>query len=1081
MSLKDPNPRNNELQASNDRLSRSIESARLGTWDWNIETGELIWSRECMEMFGLAVDLKMSYERFIEAIYPEDREKIDDAVKVAMRTGDEYSTEMRAVWPDGTMHWIASRGRVYFDKSGKPVRMSGAGMDITRLKETEEELKRARAETKAHADNLAAVLDAVPALTFFTDDPQCRTMTAGRFAREVFGLPEGANISMSVSEGVRPKFVWLEDGRVLEPEELPVQQAAATGRVMYDKELEVRFPSGKTLHLYGNAFPLLNAAGGVRGAVGAFLDITGLKQTEDELKQAKAEAKAQADNLAAIFDAVPAAAFFSHDRKCEKVTSNRAAYELLRMTPGTNTSLSSPDKDRPTFTIWDHGSEVPADELPLQKAATTGQAVRNKEFEIRFDDGSSTYEFGHAVPLFDEAGQVRGAIGAFMDITDRKVIEERLRATTERFQIALRGTPMTVFNQGLDLRYKWIYNPASGYNPADIIGKRDTEFLERHEDAVRLEAIKSEVIRTGQIFQGEVVAHLNGAPRTYHVTIEPQRDPWGRIIGLTCASYDLTDRKDAEAERETLARQRQLALDAVRMGWWHYDAATAVGTWDETFRSIFGLSTLSGPTDEVIQLIHPEDRPMALAKLREAMDPLNPRAYITEYRIIRPDGTERWVETYGAAEVRGEGTHRKVVSCSGTIRDITDRHRAAHELRISEERYRKLFETMAEGLAICELVRDESGRAVDIRWLACNAALERLTGLRREAVVGHLASEVFPTEYKWWVRTYENVIKEGQVFRFEQGSESAERVWDLTAFAYEGDHFAVLYDDITTRKQAEDALRTSESRYRDLATSLEQQVQLRTQELQHRNEDVMKAVEELKLISSRILQVQDEERRRIARELHDSSGQILTAIGLDLANIAEQAQLEKVQATAPELKNHVAQAQELVDLLHRELRTTSYLLHPPLLDETGLFSAISWYAQGMTQRSGLQIDFDFADDFGRLPRETELLVFRIVQESLTNIHRHSGSKTASIRITRDAEVITVDITDQGRGIPPEKLEAIQAGSSGLGIRAMRERLRQFGGGLTIDSGGSGTRVVATIPSVSHPQEDSGVEAVRAAI
>ena len=137
----------------------------------------------------------------------------------------------------------------------------------------------------------------------------------------------------------------------------------------------------------------------------------------------------------------------------------------------------------------------------------------------------------------------------------------------------------------------------------------------------------------------------------------------------------------------------------------------------------------------------------------------------------------------------------------------------------------------------------------------------------------------------------------------------------------------------------------------------------------------------------RLLKIQDEERRRIARELHDSAGQTLTVLGLSLAQL-----IERAEVIAPERANAGKQIEEVVQQLHREIRTTSYLLHPPLLDECGLASALNWYVDGLAQRTDITINLDIADDLGRLPSEMELAIFRLVQECLTNIHRHSGSK-----------------------------------------------------------------------------------------
>jgi PAS domain S-box-containing protein len=256
--------------------------------------------------------------------------------------------------------------------------------------------------------------------------------------------------------------------------------------------------------------------------------------------------------------------------------------------------------------------------------------------------------------------------------------------------------------------------------------------------------------------------------------------------------------------------------------------------------------------------------------------------------------------------------------------------------------------------------------------------------------------------------------------------------------------------DITQRKYTERALLESEQRYRTLADALDTQVQFRTQELQRRNS-------ELHDLSGRLMESQDVERRHIARELHDSAGQTLAALGMQLGRISEGAKKD------PQLAKDVQDANELVQHLSQEIRTTSYLLHPPLLDESGISSALSWYVQGLAERNSLEIDLQLPENFGRLPSEMELLVFRLVQESVTNIHRHSESKTALIRIERDENTVHVKVEDRGKGMPSERLAEIQAHGTGVGISGMRERVRQFRGELMIESDAAGTRVHASLP------------------
>jgi signal transduction histidine kinase len=249
-----------------------------------------------------------------------------------------------------------------------------------------------------------------------------------------------------------------------------------------------------------------------------------------------------------------------------------------------------------------------------------------------------------------------------------------------------------------------------------------------------------------------------------------------------------------------------------------------------------------------------------------------------------------------------------------------------------------------------------------------------------------------------------------------------------------------------------------EERYRKLSETLDAEVRARTRELEQRNADVLKQSEQLRELWRRLLRAQDEERRHIARELHDSAGQTLTVLGMSVSHLAEQ-----VAQYDDGLASKTALIQDLVQQLHREIRTASYLLHPPMLDENGLAPALSWYVQGLSERSGLQINLDIAKDFRRLPGDIELVVFRLVQECLTNIHRHSGSRTASIGIVRDDDTLKVEVRDQGQGISREKLSELQSSGSGVGIRGMRERLRHLRGKLNIESSSAGTAILAEIP------------------
>jgi PAS domain S-box-containing protein len=208
---------------------------------------------------------------------------------------------------------------------------------------------------------------------------------------------------------------------------------------------------------------------------------------------------------------------------------------------------------------------------------------------------------------------------------------------------------------------------------------------------------------------------------------------------------------------------------------------------------------------------------------------------------------------------------------------------------------------------------------------------------------------------------------------------------------------------------------------------------------------------------TRLMKAQDDERRHIARELHDSAGQTLAVLGMNLSRL-----VRRTEGLAPDLAKDGKEIETIVQQLQREIRTASYLLHPPLLDENGLASALSCYVEGLTDRSNIAIALEIADNVGRLPNDMELALFRFVQECLTNIHRHSESKTALIRITRQEEGIRAEVQDQGRGIPPDRLAEIQSRGSGVGLRGIRERIRPFDGKMKIESSASGTSVIVLV-------------------
>lgn len=265
---------------------------------------------------------------------------------------------------------------------------------------------------------------------------------------------------------------------------------------------------------------------------------------------------------------------------------------------------------------------------------------------------------------------------------------------------------------------------------------------------------------------------------------------------------------------------------------------------------------------------------------------------------------------------------------------------------------------------------------------------------------------------------------------------------------------AAFITDLTPLKVAEEALRKAND-------DLEKKVAERTAALEGEVSERKRAELSLRELTGRLLRAQDEERRRMARELHDHAGQALAALGMHLSGLRNLSRNQD-----PRIISLVEESQALSENLSKEIRTLSYLLHPPLLDEVGLESALRWYVEGFSERSKIKVELVLPAEPGSLSKELELVIFRVVQESLTNIHRHSGSSSARIHLVHSPQAVEFEISDRGKGISPDKQREMTTAQAGVGVRGMEERIRQFGGTLQISSSDQGTKVRVMLPVVS---------------
>ena len=266
---------------------------------------------------------------------------------------------------------------------------------------------------------------------------------------------------------------------------------------------------------------------------------------------------------------------------------------------------------------------------------------------------------------------------------------------------------------------------------------------------------------------------------------------------------------------------------------------------------------------------------------------------------------------------------------------------------------------------------------------------------------------------------------------------------------------------ITRLQQKAKALETEVTEHKRLRQELELHVHARTAELQSKNIQLSEEIRRregaeisLRTLTSQLMLIRDEERRRVAHELHESTAQVLATLAINLSLLREPE-----RDLGERDSKLVQQSENMVENLLTEVRQLSDLLHPPTLDEMGLPSAIQWYAERFAQRNDIKVALEVPPDFGRFSHEKEIAAFRVVQEALTNVQRHSGSPTATVRVNKSSGHVCVQVSDQGKGMPSESMVV----ATGVGINGMRERIRQLGGLLSIHSDSNGTLVTADLP------------------
>jgi PAS domain S-box-containing protein len=925
---------------------------------------------------------------------------------------------------DGAPHRIETRdGDRYFllriaPYTGSDRQILGAVLTFTNITAFRASIEQAIYEREYTKAILNTVVDPVVVL-----DAKLQVQTANRAFYAIFGVSREETHCISIRKLGNNEW---ETSEVWESVEAILSGSGECQAVAIDRE----FPTGRrTLVLDARRL----AGAGDSLIVITFHDVTERKQAERTTSL-----------LAAIVD-------FSDDAILSKkldgtITSwNQSAERLFgykaEEAVGQHITLIVP---------WERRSE----EEDILRRLAGGERVDHFETVRKRKDGATVDVSLTISPIRDTAGRVIGASNMARDITERTQAE---RAMSEQARLLdLSNDAIFVRDAGDHVTY---WNKAAtelyGFTREEVLGRVTHELLQT-QFPTHLEMI-NEQLQRNEHWSGELVHTRKDGTKVIVISRWVlDRKANGNALRVLETNSDITQQKRTEkALRESEERFRAIVEttpECVKL-------VSADGTLLHMNKP--GLEMVGARSaDEVVgknvyDLIAPEDRDRFKA-FNESI--CRGEQGSLRFDIVRLDGKRRHMETHAAPLRSPDET---IVQLAVTA-DISERKQAEELLHRSEERFRALVNASSD--VVYRMNPDWSEmRELDGRGFIADAGKPRKDWLNEY---------IHPDDQPLLLRTIREAVRTKSMFELEHRVRRREgspgwtysRAVPLLNVNGEILEWFGAASDVTARKEAEE-------NFRKLAQTLDAEVRARTRELEEQSNQVRE-------LSWQLLRSQEEERRHIARELHDSAGQTLTVLGISLAQL-----VQKTGRNAPELATEAEQIQETVQQLHREIRTTSYLLHPPLLDENGLYSAISWYLQGLLERSGLEVQLDISKEFGRLPRDMELVIFRLVQECLTNIHRHSESKTASIRIARESNQISLDIRDKGKGMPPARLAEIQSGRSGVGIGGMRERLRQFEGTMNIESDRSGTRVFASIPlpKAASPEDQSKVEPLPASV
>ncbi len=778
-----------QLRENGNVLERFLENLPVCAYAKDEKGRYLFNNRVSRETVSVATEVVGKTD---EQLFSLETARMYRANDIAVLTSNHPIQTIETLHVDGQEHSFVSVKFPMTDAKGNRF-VGGVAIDITDSIRDRERLRRQSALLDL-SSNAILMIDLQGKITYWNQGAE---RLYGYSASEVLG---------------RDSYEVLK-GDFATPYEVIWDQYMREG--YWEGEISVRTKQGDPIIVLSQWTLLRDAEGKPIAGMGISTDVTETKIAFQELQRAEAEAAARASELRAILDAMPAATFIAHDPECRTMTTSRFAYELLQLPHGANSSKSAPTEQRPPFKLTRDGRELAAEELPIQLAAKTGRPVNNADLTVVFEDGTSKDVFGHAVPLLNDEGQVRGAVGAFIDVTERNKAERANRQKEAVLRSVLDATSDFIFMKDLDGRYLATNRSIAdtlGRSSEDIIGKDDYAIFPR-DIADRFKREDAETLASGGPCRYENEVFLQGQRRCLQTVKSLCRDTNGEVIGIVGISRDISESRALDVALRQRERDLTEAHRIAKLGTWSLAIKSGEVKWsEEVFRAFAQDPRLGHPAyDQILAMYTPASRARIETALNLAQTHGTP--FEVDLEISWPDGSTRWIVGRGEVDEWKDG---QVASLRGTIEDISERKQAEEELRLTKER----FELVLKDSPVVVFHQDLQLRYI---WIY-NPAL----GYKASEVLGKRDIDIFerPEDGLATEAIKAQVIRSGLSQRREVVIhwKGIDRHYDLLVDPLRDGHGQMVgvmcaAIDITERKQTEDALRTSESQFRKLFES----------------------------------------------------------------------------------------------------------------------------------------------------------------------------------------------------------------------------------------------------------------------